>query len=200
MLNTVHCDEDGETVVHSCTCILDVHSFMYMYISFISIFPTTDTRPTLLQLTHLVTPSGKTMEIIKSIAAQWRTVGIHMDFDPTGHTIDLIGADHPLNHVACCTEMMQEWLGGRGRQPANWATLVRVLDSLFWLVTWNKWCQHSQREEGKGEEFNRARRVCGEKREAEGVDRGLKPAASVVTPSHLTCVYITVGTSIFFVC
>ena len=86
-----------------------------------------DTQPTLLQLTHLVTPSGKTMEIIKSIAAKWRTVGIHMDFDPTGHTIDLIGADHPLDHVACCTEIMQKWLGGRGRQPANWATLVRVL-------------------------------------------------------------------------
>ena len=50
-----------------------------------------------------------------------------MDFDPTGHTIDLIGADHPLDHVACCTEMMQKWVGGRGRQPANWATLVRVL-------------------------------------------------------------------------
>ena len=96
-----------------------------MYASLLS---PTDTRPTLLQLTHLVTPSGKTVRIIKSIAAQWKTVGIHMDFDPTGHTIDLIGADHPLNHVACCTEMMQKWLGGSGRQqPANWATLVRVL-------------------------------------------------------------------------
>ena len=67
------------------------------------------------------------MRIIESIAAKWKVVGIHLDFDPTGSTIDLIGADHPLNHVACCTEMMQKWLGGRGRQPANWATLVRVL-------------------------------------------------------------------------
>ena len=89
------------------------HSCRLIYLS---VFPTADTRPTLLQLTHLVTPSGKTMEIIKSIAAKWRTVGIHMDFDPTGHTIDLIGANHPLDPEACCTEMMQKWLGGRGRR------------------------------------------------------------------------------------
>ena len=50
-----------------------------------------------------------------------------MDFDPTGYTVNLIGANHPSNNVACCTDMMMEWLGGRGRQPANWATLVRVL-------------------------------------------------------------------------
>ena len=186
MLNTVHCAEDGETVVHRCTCILDVHSFMYMYISFISLYflYTTDTRPTLLQLTHLVTPSGKTMEIIKSIAAQWRTVGIHMDFDPTGHTIDLIGADHPLNHVACCTEMMQKWLGGRGRQPANWATLVRVLKNAGFSVLAGDVEQvvptltEGGREGGNGEELTgrggrgRGReKRDGEKRAAEGVDR-----------------------------
>ena len=54
-------------------------------------------------------------------------VGIHFDFDPIGYTIDLIGTHHPLDPEACCTEMMMKWLGGRGRQPANWATLVRVL-------------------------------------------------------------------------
>ena len=117
---------------------VDVHYSCNLHTSFISYisYPTstTDTRPTLLQLTHLVTPSGKTMEIIKSIAAQWRTVGIHMDFDPTGHTVNLIGANHPSNHVACCTDMMMEWLGGRGRQPVNWATLVRVLKNAGFSV------------------------------------------------------------------
>ena len=67
------------------------------------------------------------MRIIKSIAAKWKVVGIHLNFDPTGTTIDLIGARHPSDPEVCCTEMMQKWLGGRGRQPANWATLVRVL-------------------------------------------------------------------------
>ena len=27
----------------------------------------------------------------------------------------------------CCTEMMREWLEGRGRQPATWATLIDLL-------------------------------------------------------------------------
>ena len=86
-----------------------------------------DTRPTLLQLTHLVTLSGKKVEIIKHIAPEWKTVGIHMNFDPTGYTIDTIAASNPLKPVACCTDMMKEWLGGRGRQPATWATLVKIL-------------------------------------------------------------------------
>ena len=98
-----------------------------LHTSFVSTISPTDTRPTLLQLTHLVTPSGKTVRIIKSIAAKWKVVGIHLNFDPTGNTIVLIGTHHPLDPEACCTEMMMEWLGGRGRQPANWATLVRVL-------------------------------------------------------------------------
>ena len=116
---------------------LNVHSFMYTLLSrliYLSIFPTTDTRPTLLQLTHLVTPSGKTIRIIESIASKWKVVGIHLNFDPTGNTINYIGANHPFDPEACCTEMMMKWLGGRGRQPANWATLVRVLKNAGFSV------------------------------------------------------------------
>ena len=103
------------------------------------------------------------MRIIESIAAKWKVVGIHLDFDRTGNLLDVIGARHPLDPVACCTEMMMEWLGGRGRQPANWATLVRVLrDAEFSVLagelervvptlaegrveeggmTWSNWCR-----------------------------------------------------------
>ena len=116
------------TDLNSCTQLHCIHSFMWnLHTSFISTTSPTDTRPTLLQLTHLVTPSGKMVRIIESIAAKWKVVGIHLDFDPTGSTIDLIGARHPSDPEVCCIEMMQKWLGGRGRQPANWATLVRVL-------------------------------------------------------------------------
>ena len=108
------------------------------------------------------------MEIIESIAAKWKTVGIHMDFDPTGHTINLIGARHPLDPEACCTEMMQKWLGGRGRQPANWATLVRVLRDAEFSVLAGELEQvvPTLVEGGRGRE-----RRDGEKRAAEGVDR-----------------------------
>ena len=76
----------------------------------------------------MTTSSGKTVEIIKYIAADWHDrVGIHLNFDPTGRTLALIRARHPSDPEACCTDMMKEWLEGRGRQPVNWATLVRVL-------------------------------------------------------------------------
>ena len=93
-----------------------------------------DTRPTLLQLTHLDTPSGKKVEIITHIAAKWRKVGIHFNFDPTGHTIDLIDERRRSDPEACCTDMMKEWLGGRGRQPTTWATLVEILRNVEFNV------------------------------------------------------------------
>ena len=67
------------------------------------------------------------MEIITHIAAKWRRVGIQFNFDPTGHTIDLIEERRRADPEACCTDMMMEWLGGRGKKPTTWATLVKIL-------------------------------------------------------------------------
>ena len=50
-----------------------------------------------------------------------------MNFDHDGHTLDSIKVCHPQDPEECCTDMMKLWLGGRGRQPVNWATLVAVL-------------------------------------------------------------------------
>ena len=77
------------------------------------------------------------MEIIKHIAAKWRKVGIHFNFDPTGYTIDLIEERRRADPEACCTDMMMEWLGGRGRQPATWATLVKILRNVEFTVLAN---------------------------------------------------------------
>ena len=60
-----------------------------------------------------------------------------MNFDPTGYTINTIAASNPLKPVACCTDMMMEWLGGRGRQPATWATLVKILRNVEFTVLAN---------------------------------------------------------------
>ena len=81
-----------------------------------------------------MSPSGNKIEIISDIAAKWHKVGIHLNFDPTGHTLDLIHARHPSDPEACCTDMMKRWLGGRGKQPANWATLLRVLKDAEFCV------------------------------------------------------------------
>ena len=75
----------------------------------------------------MVAPSGKEVKIIQNIAAKWKAVGIHFNFDPNGNTINLIDARHPLNPEACCTDIVTLWLEGKGRNPATWATLVKVL-------------------------------------------------------------------------
>ena len=67
------------------------------------------------------------MEIIKTIAPNWNRFGIHLDFDETGRTLNCIAKEHPSNPIDCCTHMMREWLEGRGRQPATWATLIDLL-------------------------------------------------------------------------
>ena len=87
----------------------------------------TDKRPTLLQLTLLKSPSGERVEIISTLAPDWKDFGIQLDFDDTGRTLDRIDREHPLRPIDCCTQMMREWLEGRSRQPATWATLIDLL-------------------------------------------------------------------------
>ena len=107
---------------------IHAHAYVHVRIDLLLSSLSPDSRPTLHQLTKMMTPSGKTIEIIKYIAADWHDrVGIHLNFDPTGRTLALIRARHPSDPEACCTDMMKEWLEGRGRRPVNWATLVRVL-------------------------------------------------------------------------
>ena len=67
------------------------------------------------------------MEIINTIGTRWRDLGILLDFDETGRTLDRIAREHQLHPIDCCTEMLRKWLEGRGRQPATWATLIDLL-------------------------------------------------------------------------
>ena len=39
----------------------------------------------------------------------------------------MIAHEHLNNAEQINTEILQEWLTGRGKQPVNWATLVEVL-------------------------------------------------------------------------
>ena len=87
----------------------------------------TDVEVTIKQLTLLKFSSGKKVEVIKKVAAQWKELGYLFDFDAAGDALDLIAKKHPFDPIACCTEMMKEWIMGRGRQPATWATLIALL-------------------------------------------------------------------------
>lgn len=85
--------------------------------------------PRLAQLKVMRTPDGQKVEIIKGVASRWKDIGILLDFDATGKTLDRIQAD--MIHqgvVSCCQSMFQYWLQGNGVQPVTWSKLLEVLE------------------------------------------------------------------------
>ena len=77
----------------------------------------------------LKTRSGEKVEIIKSLAPEWKSFGIHFNFDDTGAQLALIEAQHGQGNVrSCCRDMMIHWLLGNGEQPTTWRTLLRLLE------------------------------------------------------------------------
>jgi len=76
------------------------------------------------------TSKGEKINIIESVAPQWKELGCLLDFDPDGQTLQLIQADYQQQgHLACCQEMFRRWLNGKGKK-ATWETLIEVLGDI----------------------------------------------------------------------
>ena len=74
---------------------------------------------------RLKTTTEKKVEIIKSITPQWKQLGLLMDFDDEGRTVDLIKAEHQSDgQAACCQEVFKLWLKG---PDATWGNLIELL-------------------------------------------------------------------------
>ena len=87
-------------------------------------------KPALAELMKMQIAEGQKVEIIKSVAPQWKQLGALLDFDPEGQTLDLIEAQHKLDGpVICCQETMKCWLRGKGK-TATWAVLIELLDDI----------------------------------------------------------------------
>ena len=83
-----------------------------------------DTKPRIAQLIKLKTKHKK-LEIIKSVTPQWRQLGLLMDFDDEGRTVDLIKAEYQSEgQTACCQEVFKLWLKG---PDATWGNLIELL-------------------------------------------------------------------------
>ena len=70
---------------------------------------------------------GEKVEIIKTIAPDWKQVGYLMDLDPNGHKVECIEADHGHKRnfsVICCQEMFRLWLDS---SDATWGNLIELL-------------------------------------------------------------------------
>ena len=73
------------------------------------------------------TAQQQKIHVIKSLATNWRSVGILLDFDADGTELDIIEKDHSSS-VARCQAMFQHWLKGNGLEPCSWRTLIGVLE------------------------------------------------------------------------
>ena len=77
------------------------------------------------QLMSLKISEGEKLQIIESLAADWKRTGLLMDLDPMGRTVANIEAEHAHKRngpVICCQEIFAVWLD---KTDATWENLIK---------------------------------------------------------------------------
>ena len=78
----------------------------------------------------LLEGKGKKVEIINKVAPNWKTFGVHLEFDRDGSMLDLIEKRNFRDPIDCCRDMFQYWLKGNGVKPLSWSTVTSILRSV----------------------------------------------------------------------
>ena len=93
----------------------------------VSVLCFVDTKPRMAQLMRLKTTGGDKVEIIKTIAPDWKNIGILMDLDPNARKVECIETDHAHKRngsVICCQEIFRLWFDS---PDATWGNLIELL-------------------------------------------------------------------------
>ena len=85
------------------------------------------TNPTLPELLKFTCPDGRVVSIPVEIATKYVQFGTFLLDDRNGSRVKIMAHKHLNDAERINTEILQEWLTGRGKQPVTWATLVEVL-------------------------------------------------------------------------
>ena len=88
------------------------------------------TKPTLPELMRFTCTDGRMMNIPVEIATKYVQFGTLLLDDRNGSRIKIMARKHLNDAEEINTEILQEWLTGKGKQPVNWATLVEVLHDI----------------------------------------------------------------------
>ena len=67
------------------------------------------------------------INIPEEIATKYVCFGTFLLNDRNGSRVKIMAHKHLNDAEQINTEILQEWLTGRGKQPVNWATLIKVL-------------------------------------------------------------------------
>ena len=87
-----------------------------------------DTKPRMAQLMMLKSTTGDKVEIIRTIAPDWKNVGILLDLDPNARKVKCIETDHAYKQngsIICCQEIFRLWLDS---PDATWGNLIELLN------------------------------------------------------------------------
>ena len=87
---------------------------------------TADFRPTMLELVRF-RGAKRRINIPQEIGTKYTLFGLFLLDDSTGAKVCNIDHKHGKDAEQINTEILQEWLKGRGKQPVSWRTLIEVL-------------------------------------------------------------------------
>ena len=87
----------------------------------------TASTPTIPELLKFTCADNTKINITKEIGDEYKCFGIFLLQDLKGQKVKTIKSKHQSDPSQINTEILEEWLAGKGKQPVTWATLVEVL-------------------------------------------------------------------------
>ena len=86
-----------------------------------------DTKPTLQDLLKFTCTDGRVINIPVEIGTKYVGFSVFLLDDLNGSRVKIMTHKHLNDAERINTEILQDWLAGKGKQPVTWATLVGVL-------------------------------------------------------------------------
>ena len=71
---------------------------------------------------------GKSVRVIPRVAADWEEIALCLGIER--YILRTIKRDHGTSCEDACTNMFQRWLGGEGKGPRTWRTIVCALEDI----------------------------------------------------------------------
>ena len=87
----------------------------------------TGTKPTLPELLKFKCTDGRVVNISVEIVTKYVLFGAFLLDDTTGSRVKIMAHKHLNDAEQINTEILQEWLTEKGKQPVTWTTLIEVL-------------------------------------------------------------------------
>ena len=88
------------------------------------------TKPTLPELLRFTSTDGRVINIPVEIGIEYVQFGIFLLDDLNGSRVESMAHHHLKKAKQINTEILQEWLTGRGKKPVTWTTLVEILHDI----------------------------------------------------------------------